>query len=210
MKKFKDYKILEGYTQLTKDISLVNLECRDGTPVPPEYQNNALWVAKNVQAIKDYTEKREGRKLRLSITSGYRTPSYNSKGSVRGAQNSQHLTASAIDFKLLGLSISKLLNYIHEMMNDGLIEFGGVARYDNFVHYDVRGDYVTWNVKKYPENITSMSSKPKNSNNLTQLKNKKEEKYKNDVINTPSSKTKPIVTNINIDYLSNIHIGSFS
>jgi hypothetical protein len=208
MKKFNDYILLEN-KQLTKDITLDMLGCKDKnprTPVPDNYISNAFWVAKNVQAIKDYVEKQEGRKFKLDIHSGYRTPAYNKKKD--GARNSKHLTASAIDFTLVGLPIDKLLKYSQDAMRLGLIEHGGLARYKTFVHYDTRGYFTSWSTG-YSSNFANIPSSNRNGNNLTQLKNKKEDIFKKDVDNKPSVSNN-IPSKISIDFLSNINVGQYS
>lgn len=65
------------------------------------------------------------------INSGYRTPSWNSK--VNGASNSYHCKGMAADIVVKGHSSREVAKYADEIM-----EQGGVIRYTNFVHIDVR------------------------------------------------------------------------
>lgn len=65
------------------------------------------------------------------INSGYRTPSWNSK--VNGAPNSYHCKGMAADIVVKGHSSQKVAKYA-----DSIMEQGGVIRYTNFVHVDVR------------------------------------------------------------------------
>jgi hypothetical protein len=207
MKKFKDYILLES-KQLSKDISLDMLSCKDKnprTPVPDNYIGNATWVAQNVQAIKDYAEKQEGKKFKILIHSGYRSPAYNSKKG--GATKSQHLTASAIDFTLVGLPISKLLKYAQDAMRLGLIEHGGLARYNSFVHYDTRGFFVTWSTG-HQSNYANIPSNSRNSN-LAQNKDNKITPLKKVVDNTPST-DKVTPSKISVDFLTKINVGQYS
>jgi uncharacterized protein YcbK (DUF882 family) len=65
------------------------------------------------------------------INSGYRTPSWNSK--VNGASNSYHCKGMAADIVVKGHSSREVAKYA-----DNVMEQGGVIRYTNFVHIDVR------------------------------------------------------------------------
>lgn len=65
------------------------------------------------------------------INSGYRTPSWNSK--VNGASNSYHCKGMAADIVVKGHSSQEVAKYA-----DSIMEQGGVIRYTNFTHIDVR------------------------------------------------------------------------
>lgn len=65
------------------------------------------------------------------INSGYRTPSWNSR--VNGAPNSYHCKGMAADIVVKGHSSLEVAKYANSIM-----EKGGVIRYTNFVHIDVR------------------------------------------------------------------------
>ena len=65
------------------------------------------------------------------INSGYRTPSWNSK--VNGAPNSYHCKGMAADIVVKGHNSREVAKYADEIM-----EQGGVIKYTNFVHVDVR------------------------------------------------------------------------
>ena len=65
------------------------------------------------------------------INSGYRTPSWNNK--VNGASNSYHCKGMAADIVVKGRSSKEVAEYADEIM-----EKGGVIRYTNFTHIDVR------------------------------------------------------------------------
>jgi len=65
------------------------------------------------------------------INSGYRTPSWNSK--VNGASNSYHCKGMAADIVVKEHSSKEVAKYADEIM-----EQGGVIRYTNFTHIDVR------------------------------------------------------------------------
>jgi uncharacterized protein YcbK (DUF882 family) len=65
------------------------------------------------------------------INSGYRTPSWNSK--VGGTPNSYHCKGMAADIVVKGKSSKEVAEYANSIM-----EKGGIIRYTNFVHVDVR------------------------------------------------------------------------
>ena len=67
----------------------------------------------------------------IIINSGYRTPSWNAK--VNGASNSYHCKGMAADIVVKGHSSKEVAKYA-----DSIMEQGGVIRYTNFVHVDVR------------------------------------------------------------------------
>lgn len=65
------------------------------------------------------------------INSGYRTPSWNSK--VGGTPNSYHCKGMAADIVVKGHSSKEVAKYA-----DSIMKQGGIIRYTNFVHVDVR------------------------------------------------------------------------
>nr|QJB21316.1 MAG: hypothetical protein [Microvirus sp.] len=65
------------------------------------------------------------------INSGYRTPSWNSK--VGGSPNSYHCKGMAADIVVKGHNSKEVAEYA-----DSIMEKGGVIRYTNFTHIDVR------------------------------------------------------------------------
>ena len=67
----------------------------------------------------------------VKINSGYRTPAWNSK--VGGAPNSYHCKGMAADIVVKGHTSKEVAEYASSIMEEG-----GVIRYTNFVHIDVR------------------------------------------------------------------------
>lgn len=65
------------------------------------------------------------------INSGYRTPSWNQK--VNGASNSYHCKGMAADIEVKGHSSREVAKYA-----DSIMDQGGVIKYTNFTHIDVR------------------------------------------------------------------------
>lgn len=123
--------------KLTKNFSRQEFDCKDGTIVPEKFLMNVKEVAENLQALRDYLE------VPVSVTgSGYRTPSHNAK--VKGAKNSQHLTASAADINAKGYEPKQLAEVIELLILKGKMKQGGIGVYPNFVHYDIRGTKARW------------------------------------------------------------------
>lgn len=123
--------------KLTKNFSLKEFNCKDGTPVPKMYYQNVQELANNLQILRDHLG------VPVEITgSGYRTPSHNKK--VNGAKNSQHLTASAADINSKGDTPKELAAIIEKLIKEGKMKQGGLGIYTRFVHYDIRGTKARW------------------------------------------------------------------
>lgn len=123
--------------QLTRNFHISEFACKDGTPVPEKYYQNALNLAVNLQALRDWIGEP------VNITgSGYRTESHNR--SVGGAKRSQHLTCSGADISVRNYSPRKLARTINKLIKLGLMTEGGIGLYNGFVHYDIRGTKARW------------------------------------------------------------------
>lgn len=123
--------------KLTKNFSLSEFDCKDGTKVPSTFIPNAKEVAKNLQVLRDYLD------VPIRITgSGYRTPSHNAK--VKGAKNSQHLTCSAADINADGITPKELAIHIEHLILNHKMKQGGIGIYKGFIHYDIRGKKARW------------------------------------------------------------------
>lgn len=116
---------------LTKNFSIEEFRCNDyaKTPVPQEYVLNALYVAKQLQKIRDHVN------APIKINSAYRTLPYNAL--VAGKTNSHHLTASAADIKILSNSMTNEVFYltIQNLVRLKIIPDGEIIKYPTFVHY---------------------------------------------------------------------------
>lgn len=129
---------------LTRNFKISEFDCRDGTPVPEQYKNNAREVAENLQIIRDYVNVRykERGEIIIKITSAFRTPSHNKK--VGGAKNSQHLKAKAADIYAPKLSTIELYKLILKLINLGKIDIKGLGIYEDFIHCDTRKNVARW------------------------------------------------------------------
>ena len=74
----------------------------------------------------------------VTITSAYRTASYNKL--IGGAVCSQHLYGTAADITIQGVTPLEVAKYCEYLMPNS----GGVGRYNNFVHVDVRSSRARW------------------------------------------------------------------
>lgn len=118
--------------------------CHDGTPVPPEYMPNVLRMVPILEVIRAEANRRfpAATPRKLNVKSAFRTVKYNRKcGGVRG---SQHLTASAVDLTIDGLTPDQVADLIEDLIAEGKIKLGGLGRYDDFTHVDLRRARKRW------------------------------------------------------------------
>ena len=100
-------------------------DCSDVVFISPE-------LVKLLQQIRDHF------KAPITINSGYRTVSHNSK--VGGAAYSQHLYGMAADIVVKGVNPKEVYVYADQLLQHA----GGVGLYDTFVHVDVRSTKSRW------------------------------------------------------------------
>lgn len=112
--------------------------CADGTPYPE------AWIEARLRPLCEALEtlrKHLGEKA-IVISSGYRTPAYNTR--IGGAKRSKHTEGIAADIVVPGLSAS----YVHErivgLVAIGILPQGGIGAYPSFTHYDLRGTPARW------------------------------------------------------------------
>ena len=112
---------------------LSEFKCKDGTAVPNGYYANCQKLMNLLEEIRAACGNRA-----ITVTSGYRTESYNKK--VDGAKQSQHLYAAAADIKVSGKSASEVYKLCDRLVGSR----GGVGKYSTFTHVDVRGHKARW------------------------------------------------------------------
>lgn len=118
------------------NFQLIELACKDGSPVPDQYIGNAEILLDNLQVLRDFL----GEPVR--INSGYRSPLYNKK--IGGVKNSQHLLAKAADITVKSKTPKQLAAIIEKLIAKGLMKQGGLGIYPGFVHYDIRKGAARW------------------------------------------------------------------
>lgn len=113
--------IKADYGKLSKHFKAKEFQCKDGS----EY----LLVCRELITVLEMI--REHFNAPVKINSGYRTPKWNSR--VNGAPNSMHCKGMAADIVVKSHSSQEVAKYADEIM-----ENGGVMKYTNFTHVDVR------------------------------------------------------------------------
>lgn len=140
-KKMENKSIDNLEQNLSKDFKLKEFRSKDGAPFTPEVYQNLILVAKNLQVLRDFTKKP------ISINSGYRSPAHNNKLVAAGGgavKNSFHTKGMAADIVIKGMSPGEVANTIEQLIKAGKMQQGGLGRYPNFTHYDVRGTKARW------------------------------------------------------------------
>lgn len=101
------------------------------TPYPEEWeQERLLPLCQALEIIRAAVGKP------IKIVSGYRSPAYNK--AVGGAKNSQHMIGKAADIVVADLSANIVHDVILRLHKEKKIKIGGLGKYPNFCHVDVR------------------------------------------------------------------------
>lgn len=79
----------------------------------------------------------------VTLTSIYRSPSYNKAIGSGAATKSQHMRNCAVDFQVKGMSPHAAFLQL-KRMRDGNAFLGGLGAYSTFCHVDTRGSNATW------------------------------------------------------------------
>jgi len=122
--------------QLTDNFNKSEFECSCGCDMPEEVFDNIKILAQQLQVIRDMLCES------IKVTSGYRCKNYNKK--IGGAKYSQHLLGKASDLQMKETRPEELANAIDKLQEAKFIEVGGLGRYINFTHYDIRGYEARW------------------------------------------------------------------
>lgn len=113
--------IKADYGNLSEHFKAKEFQCKDKS----EYLLIATELIEMLEKIRSHFN------TPVIINSGYRTPSWNSK--VNGASNSYHCKGMAADIVVKRHSSEEVAKYADKIMKQG-----GVIRYTNFTHIDVR------------------------------------------------------------------------
>ena len=121
---------------MTKNFSLDEFACRDGSPVPDDLIDNVNTLADNLQVLRDYLDEP------IHINSGYRSPEYNKK--IGGAKSSQHLLAKAADITVKSKTPAELKAIVEKLIDEKKLYFGGIGLYPGFFYVDIRRNKARW------------------------------------------------------------------
>ena len=113
----------EGAKQITPHFKVREFACSDGSDV--------VFVAPSLVDILEAIRVHFGRPV--TVTSGYRTVSYNA-GLKNSSKKSQHCNGLAADIQVEGHTPLEVYDYACSLLGD----HGGVGIYNTFVHVDVR------------------------------------------------------------------------
>ena len=119
----------EGSRQITEHFRVYEFVCKDGSDV--------VFISTALVEILENIRQHFG--AAVTVTSGYRTVSYNR--TVSGSSSaSQHCNGLAADIKVAGVAPAAVADYAEQLLGD----HGGVGRYGSFTHVDVRADKSRW------------------------------------------------------------------
>ena len=119
----------EGSRQITEHFRVYEFACKDGSDV--------VFISTALVEILENIRQHFG--AAVTVTSGYRTVSYN-KTVSGSASASQHCSGLAADIKVAGVSPDRVADYAEQLLGS----HGGVGIYDTFVHVDVRANKSRW------------------------------------------------------------------
>lgn len=122
--------------QLTDNFYLDEFICKDESDISKDVLKNIIELADNMQEIRDTIQ------ASITVNSGYRSPTYNK--SIGGAKRSQHLLGMACDFTVKGYAPNEVAEIVESLMIGGHVVNGGLGRYNNFTHYDIRSSVARW------------------------------------------------------------------
>lgn len=119
----------DGTTKLSSNFTVSEFACNDGSA--------PVFVAPALVEVLQKIRTKFGKAV--TITSGYRTPTYNTK--VGGVSNSQHVLGTAADIVVSGVTSATVAAYVETLLPNS----GGIGIYSSFTHVDVRATKSRWN-----------------------------------------------------------------
>jgi len=122
--------------ELTQHFSKEEFNSKDGAGMPQEVWANIKILAKQIEALRSVLN------APIHITSAYRSELHNK--AIGGKLNSQHLSGKAADIQVKGKSPKQVHKAILKLIKDGKMLEGGLGLYEDFIHYDIRGDKARW------------------------------------------------------------------
>ena len=119
----------EGSCQITEHFRVYEFACSDGSDV--------VFISTALVEILENIRVHFG--AAVTVTSGYRTVSYNATVE-NSSKTSQHCNGLAADIKVAGVSPAAVADYAEQLLGS----HGGVGRYSTFTHVDVRANKSRW------------------------------------------------------------------
>lgn len=120
----------DGAKQISPHFKVREFACSDGS--------DPVFVSLELVGILEKIRKHFGQPV--TVTSGYRTVSYNAK-TDGSSSKSQHCNGLAADIKVIGYSPATVAAYAETLLPSS----GGIGIYSTFVHIDVRAKRSRWN-----------------------------------------------------------------
>ena len=119
----------EGSRQITEHFRVYEFACSDGSDV--------VFVSQALVEILENIRVHFG--AAVTVTSGYRTVSYNATVE-NSSKTSQHCNGLAADIQVAGVSPAAVADYAGQLLPGT----GGIGLYGSFVHIDVRPGPSRW------------------------------------------------------------------
>lgn len=125
--------------------------CNNGTALPAKYRKHAVKLAHAMNNMRGTIAKKYKVKpanVYITVNSWYRTPAYNA--SIGGVGNSTHTTGMAADITVYVKGRRGRMRRVPPRVVANHAELrayfkkGGIGRYANFTHLDVRGYRARW------------------------------------------------------------------
>lgn len=120
----------EGELYVSPHFKVREFACKDGS--------NVVIINMALPALLEKIRSRFGN-ISFTPTSAYRTVAYNSRVSGSSSE-SQHCMGNAADISIKGVSPTAVAAYAESLMPNT----GGIGRYSNFTHVDVRKVKARW------------------------------------------------------------------
>jgi uncharacterized protein YcbK (DUF882 family) len=130
------FKRLKKMDRPSKNFTWSEFNSKDGAEMPTAVKGNIKKLAQNLEVIRSYFN------LPIKINSGWRSEAHNRK--IGGVKNSAHVKGNAADIVIKGKTPGEVQNAIEILIKAGKISEGGIGKYPNFTHYDIRGKKARW------------------------------------------------------------------
>jgi uncharacterized protein YcbK (DUF882 family) len=130
------FKRLKKMDRPSKNFTWNEFASKDGAEMPAAVKTNIKKLAQNLEVIRSYFN------LPIKINSGWRSEAHNAK--IGGVKNSAHVKGNAADIVIKGKTAAEVQNGIELLIKAGKISEGGVGKYPNFTHYDIREKKARW------------------------------------------------------------------